>query len=1477
MSRKYSAFLTALSIYGFVLLNGPVHANSNIESGQTYQSTNLGSSVNPDFKGGTLQLNSATAITDNFNVENYPTNTIDSDGHSVTMSGAFTGAGPLTFSDSVGGGSVMLTSSGNTYSGQTTINSGATLFLSGSGTISTSSSLTDNGAFDVSSTTTGASTISLAGTGTVNLGAQNLTITNGAASFSGVVSGTGELIISGGTETLTGVNTYTGGTTISKGTLVVGDGVTEGSIVGNVADNGTLEFNRNDNISFGGTISGSGNLTELGAGTLVLTAVNSYSGVTTISTGGTLALSSTASILNSSGVVANGTFDISATAGTSIESLSGTGVIQLGAQTLTITAGSNTTTAASGTFSGVIEGSGGVTLNGGTELLSGANTYSGPTIINGGTLELGASLITYNIADSATLAFDSSSSIAMSGIISGSGGMAQIGTGVTTISTIQTYAGPTTISAGTLALSGSGSGIAASSGLTDNGIFDVSAATSTPQITSLAGSGTVSLGNQSLTLSHASGSFSGVISGAGGLILAGGNETLSGTNTYTGPTIISAGTLSIAGTSTLATSNLIVDNAVLNIAGVVSTIFPQTTSISSLSGSGMVALGSRTLNLTAANNTFSGTITGSGGLTISGGVETLAGANNYTGITTIAAGTLSLSSTGSLATSSTISDNGIFDISATTGGSVTLASLSGSGTVTLGSQNLNLAGASTTFSGTISGTGGLVISGGTETLSGVNNYTGGTTISAGTLQIGSGLANGSIVGNVSDNGILAFDSLGSTIFAGTISGTGGVAQNGPGTTILTGTNTYVGGTTIIAGTLQIGNGGAAGSISGNVADNGTLAFARTDSTSFSGTISGTGGVTLVSGTVILTAANSYTGITTINSLANLGLSGSASIASSTGVTDNGIFDLSATSSTPQITSLAGSGSVILGSKFLNLTNASGTFSGTISGSGGVIATGGFQTLSGSNSYLGGTTINGGTLAVNGSITSSSEVSVNAGGTLAGTGAVPAVSVSSGGTISPGVAGAGTLHVNGSVSFAPGSNMVVLLSSGSASTLAVTGPEAINGTLSVSSADGTYDLGKKLPVLTAGGGVSGTFTLAPIQSGGAIFAPALSYDANDVYLQINLAKLSPLLSSNATSNETSPVKGIDAAIAAGESPSVAIETLGNLSSAALTSDADQFSGEIGSDIFQAGLSLFDPFLDTIFDHIADTQFNGIASLRSSRPDDDVWVSGFGGTDLVRGQTANVGSHNLRANMDGVALGGNWNISPKFMLGAALSAGTTNFHIATGLGGGKADAFQGGIYGLIQFMPRLYSSFAGALALDKVSTNRTMTVSGTDALASNFSSVLFGGRYETGAEFGWVTPYIALDDDLFHAPGYSEKATSGADDFALNYASHFANDPGAEVGIRQRVDLATPNWTLKLSDRFAWLHDMSATPDARAAFAELPDSSFVVSGARFAKNSFLFSLGADVQYKSGFGLYLHFDSKIASNSQSYTGIGGLNFAW
>lgn len=88
-----------------------------------------------------------------------------------------------------------------------------------------------------------------------------------------VLTGAGGLIKQGlGTLTLTGANDYGGGTTIADGILQLGDGGTSGSILGNVANSGALAFNRSDAVSFGGAVSGTGGVWQVGTGQTTLSA-----------------------------------------------------------------------------------------------------------------------------------------------------------------------------------------------------------------------------------------------------------------------------------------------------------------------------------------------------------------------------------------------------------------------------------------------------------------------------------------------------------------------------------------------------------------------------------------------------------------------------------------------------------------------------------------------------------------------------------------------------------------------------------------------------------------------------------------------------------------------------------------------------------------------------------------------------------------------------------------------------------------------------------------------------------------------------------------------------------------------------------------------------------------------------------------------------------------------------------------------------
>jgi outer membrane autotransporter protein len=337
----------------------------------------------------------------------------------------------LTIAD---GGEVMLNGGAGTLNIATTATSNAVLNIGGA----VGDAATAAGSLDAALVQFGPGT-----------GAVNFNETDSAYQFDALIAGNGTVNQTGpGTTMLTANSTYTGGTTIADGTLQLGNGGTTGSINGDIADDGTLAFDRSDAaLTLAGVISGTGAVSQIGSGTSTLTGASSYTGATTISAG-TLALAGDGSIAASSGVVDNATFDISAItdSSTSITTLSGNGLVQLGNATLNLSA-------AQDTFAGTIQGLGGLTVSAGTEILTGSNTYTGTTTIGGGTLQLGnggtTGSVTSQIIDNGTLAIDRSNAMSL-GAITGTGGVNQIGSGTTTLTGPSTYTGATDVDAGTL-------------------------------------------------------------------------------------------------------------------------------------------------------------------------------------------------------------------------------------------------------------------------------------------------------------------------------------------------------------------------------------------------------------------------------------------------------------------------------------------------------------------------------------------------------------------------------------------------------------------------------------------------------------------------------------------------------------------------------------------------------------------------------------------------------------------------------------------------------------------------------------------------------------------------------------------------------------------------------------------------------------------------------------------------------------------
>jgi autotransporter-associated beta strand protein len=194
--------------------------------------------------------------------------------------GPIVGSGKLIVdANNVNSGDVTLTG-GCTYTGGTFIGDNGLIVGDGA----TSGSITGNVIFTNSTQGPNDNTRSL----TFYRGDDITFSGNIVTNFSSAQNNRGRVQQNGsGVLTLTGNNTYDSGTVISAGTLQVGNGGTSGSIgTGGVTDNGTLAWNRSDNTTYSGAITGTGYFVKLGAGTLTLANTNlSYSGFTTLSNG----------------------------------------------------------------------------------------------------------------------------------------------------------------------------------------------------------------------------------------------------------------------------------------------------------------------------------------------------------------------------------------------------------------------------------------------------------------------------------------------------------------------------------------------------------------------------------------------------------------------------------------------------------------------------------------------------------------------------------------------------------------------------------------------------------------------------------------------------------------------------------------------------------------------------------------------------------------------------------------------------------------------------------------------------------------------------------------------------------------------------------------------------------------------------------------------------------------------------------------
>jgi autotransporter-associated beta strand protein len=594
-------------------------------------------------------------------------------------------------------------------------------------------------------------------TGTYTLGTDGNTITLNAGITKNATGAGAVTIIS--PVTLGAAQNWTNN---SSGLLTVGTGA---------VDNGgyLLTVGGIGNTTIASAIGGSGGLTKSGAGTLVLSGDNTYTGATTVNAG-TLVI--TGSPTGNSAVAANG------------------GTLKLDYSTLD---------------TGKINDLAVLTLGGGTVELAGDGVDDPVEVVASTTLAPGAS----------TVIRSSGAAVLAMGAITPAGGIVNFGAeniATTTNANFTGILGPWAAVGGTDWARNDGSGnIVAYTGYTD---IDARGGGANPDIVdgfatnvriqSNGVSGAIGLSADTTTVNtllQSNATYAATIDTAGKTLATGGIMIGSVAEALTVGASAGDGVLktAAAGGNLILINNNPAKKLTVNAA------------IADNGTSGLSTAGNVLLN---GANTYTGATTVIAG-TLQAGVASVAdvsgafGKNSPVTMANVSGATLDLNT---------------FD---TQIGSLTGGGANG-GNVTLGAASLTVGGDNTSppaYAGVISSTGSpttslVKIGGGTLILTGANTYTGQTTVSAGKLQIGNGGTTGSLSASseIANNGALVFNrtdtvTQGTDFSAASITGNGSLTQAGSGTLILSSANGYTGATSVTAGTLQLSHADAVSSSS----------------------------------------------------------------------------------------------------------------------------------------------------------------------------------------------------------------------------------------------------------------------------------------------------------------------------------------------------------------------------------------------------------------------------------------------------------------------------------------------------------------------------------------------------------------------------------------------------------------------------------------------------------------------------------------
>jgi outer membrane autotransporter protein len=564
----------------------------------------------------------------------------------------------------------------------------------------------------------------------------------------------------------------------------------------------------------------------------------------------------------------------------------------------------------------------------------------------------------------------------------------------------------------------------------------------------------------------------------------------------------------------------------------------------------------------------------------------------------------------------------------------------------------------------------------------------------------------------------------------------------------------------------------------------------------------------------------------------------------------------------------------------NHTDTNYTFAPAIAGNGTINQFSGTTVLTGPNDGFHGTAfVTGGKLIV---INSFEHGTVDvSGGLFGGTGLVGDIVANSGGTVAPGTS-IGTMSVVNDITFNSGSiYQVEVNNAGQSDELLVGGIATINGgNVQIVAANGQYAANTTYTILNATGGRNGTFD--GVSANYAFLTPTLSYDANNVYL--NLASNGIAFASIAqTPNQRAVANNVDS-LGGGNGIYDAVQ---GLDAASAQAAYDSLSGEIHAsttgalinnahylnDAVLGRLRGVDISADNPQAHQFATTDNSLIGADGPANSRSLWGQAFGGWSETDGDGNAAKIDNTTA---GFLIGLDGEVAPGWRLGLATGYSHSSLDVAARQSDASVDSFHIAAYGGGHVGP-VSLRMGAAYSFNNIDSSRNVDVGGIsdhDKASYNAHMAQVFGEIGYDARIGNVAlePFAGMSYVNLSTEGFTEHGGSTA----LKSRSSNQDLPASTLGLRAGADIAQIG-TAKLSatGMLGWRHAFGdVTSQSSFDFAGSSDR-FTISGTPIARNALVAQAGIDLAIDRQFGLGLSYSGQVADDARDNAVQGKLNW--